>query len=147
MVYKLGIKLLNISAGNPHYKPYITRPYDIPVKGGKLPEEHPLYSAFRMLNLTSLIKTQVPEDMTIIGSGYSYLRQFAGYIAAGLVQAKKVDICGFGRMSIANPTFPKQIFQEGKIDKNQVCITCSKCSGLMKEGKSTGCVIRDPKYK
>jgi 2,4-dienoyl-CoA reductase (NADPH2) len=146
-IHKLGVKLINISAGNPHYKPYITRPYDSPIKGAKLPEEHPLYSVNRIINLTSFIKCEVPKDMIIIGSGYSYLRQYAGYIAAGLVQEKKVDICGFGRMAIANPTFPKQIFQEGMIDKKQVCITCSKCSELMKEGKSTGCVVRDPKYK
>jgi 2,4-dienoyl-CoA reductase-like NADH-dependent reductase (Old Yellow Enzyme family) len=85
--------------------------------------------------------------MVIIGSGYSYLRQFAGYIAAGLVKNKMVDICGFGRMAIANPNFPRQIFENGIIDKNQVCITCSQCSGLMRQGKNTGCVIRDPQYK
>jgi 2,4-dienoyl-CoA reductase (NADPH2) len=146
-LHKLGVKLINISAGNPHYKPHITRPYDAPIKGMNLPEENPLYSVHRIINLTSLIKSEVPEDMIIIGSGYSYLRQYAGYIAAGLVQEKKVDICGFGRMAIANPNFPRQIFQQGGIDKKQVCITCSKCSELMSQGKPTGCVIRDPQYK
>ena len=135
------------SAGNPHFKPHITRPYDAPIKGGAIPNEHPLYSVERLIKLTSSIKTQVPKDMVVIGSGYSYLRQHAGYVATGMIHQKKADICGFGRMGFANPNFPKQIFQNWIIDKNQVCITCSGCSRLMKLGKNTGCVIRDSKYK
>jgi 2,4-dienoyl-CoA reductase-like NADH-dependent reductase (Old Yellow Enzyme family) len=146
-LYDLGVKLVNISMGNPHYKPFITRPYDIPTEKEKYPPEHPLKSIYRLINLTSRINKKMPEDMIIIGSGYSYLRQYGGYIASRLIKEKKVDLCGFGRMAFANPSFPKQIFLDGKIDKNKVCITCSKCSALMREGKSTGCVVRDPLYR
>jgi len=146
-LYNLGVKLINITAGNPHYKPQITRPFDIPVKGEILPNENPLFGVSRLLNLTSLIKNHLPNDTYIVGSGYSYLRQFAGYIAAGLTHQKKVDICGFGRMALANPNFPKQIFQDGIIDKKQSCISCSKCSEFMKLGKNVGCATRDPQYK
>jgi 2,4-dienoyl-CoA reductase (NADPH2) len=147
MLYKLGVKLINISAGNPHYKPHLTRPYDTPVKGAQKPDEHPLYSVHRMIKLTSMIKNQIPNDMIIMGSGYSYLRQYAGNVVASLIQNKQVDICGFGRMAFANPNFPKQIFQNGLIDKQKVCISCSKCSELMRAGNNTGCVIRDSHYK
>jgi len=146
-LYQNDIKLINLTAGNPHYKPHITRPYDTPIEGGYIPSEHPLIGVHRLFKLTSLVKQEVPKDMIIIGSGYSYLRQYAGYFAAGLIKQNMVDICGFGRMAIANPDFPKQIFQNGIIDKNLTCITCSKCSQLMREGKNTGCVIRDPQYK
>ena len=146
-LYDLGIRLINITAGNPHYKPYLTRPFDIPIKGKSLPNEHPLFGVSRLLNLTALIKNHLPNDMVIVSSGYSYLRQFAGYIAAGLTNEKKTDICGFGRMALANPNFPRQLFQDGIIDKNQVCITCSKCSEFMKLGKNVGCATRDSNYK
>ena len=146
-LYKQGLRLINISAGNPHYKPQITRPFDKPVKGGLLPNEHPLYGVNRLLNLATLIKNHLPDDMVVVGSGYSYLRQFAGYVAAGMTHEKRVDICAFGRMALANPNFPKQIFQEGKMDKKQVCITCSKCSELMKLGQNVGCATRDPEYQ
>ncbi len=145
-LYELGVRLINISAGNPHYKPHITRPYNTPIKGGQEPDEHPLYGVSRIMNLTFLIKQQVPKDMIFVGSGYSYLRQYAGYVAAGLVQKDIVDICGFGRMAFANPKFARQIFQEGEIDKKMTCITCSKCTELMKMGKTTGCVLRDHYY-
>jgi 2,4-dienoyl-CoA reductase-like NADH-dependent reductase (Old Yellow Enzyme family) len=85
--------------------------------------------------------------MVLVGSAFSYLRQYAGNYAAGLVQEKKVDICGFGRMAIANPEFAKQILLKGMIEKSKTCITCSKCSEFMKLGKNTGCAVRDPLYQ
>ncbi|MFX1499812.1 MAG: NADH:flavin oxidoreductase [Promethearchaeota archaeon] len=146
-LYKHGVRLINISAGNPHFKPEITRPFDIPIKGGLKPNEHPLIGVNRLLNLATLVKNHLPEDMVIIGSGYSYLRQFAGYVAAGMTHEKRVDVCAFGRMALANPNFPKQIFQEGIIDKKQACISCSKCSEFMRLGKNVGCATRDAKYQ
>ncbi|MHA1274323.1 MAG: oxidoreductase [Promethearchaeota archaeon] len=147
MLYSNGVKLINITIGNPHYKAHLTRPYDVPIQGYSPPNEHPLISVNRLLNLTAEIKKNIPKDIVIVGSGYSYLRQYAGYVAAALIHENKVDICGFGRMAFANPDFPKQIFEKGEIDKKKVCITCSKCSGLMRLGKKTGCVIRDIKYQ
>ena len=146
-LYELNVKLLNITAGNPHHKSHITRPYDVPVKGAKLPKEHPLFSAYRIIYLTSVIKSLVPRDMIIVGSGYSYFRQFAGNLASGVIQNKMVDLCGFGRMSFANPSFATQIFLQSGIEKKKTCIACSKCSQFMREGKSTGCAIRDLEYK
>ncbi|TXT63381.1 MAG: hypothetical protein BAJALOKI3v1_380020 [Promethearchaeota archaeon] len=143
----LGIKLINISAGNPHYKPHITRPYDIPVKGANLPSEHPLCGVYRLIKMTSEIKKSISEEIKIMGSGYSYLRQFSPYICADLIKNNEVDICGFGRMAFANPEFPRQIFQQDEINPKKVCVGCSQCSQLMKNGKSTGCVIRDPAYE
>ncbi|MBD3213159.1 MAG: flavin oxidoreductase/NADH oxidase [Candidatus Lokiarchaeota archaeon] len=143
----LGIRLINISAGNPHYKPHITRPYDIPVKGAKIPSEHPLCGVYRLIKMTAKIKTSIPEEIKIVGSGYSYLRQFSPYICAELIKNNEVDICGFGRMAFANPEFPRQIFQQHEINPKRVCVGCSQCSQLMKNGKSTGCVIRDAAYE
>jgi len=146
-LYEKEVKLINITAGNPHYKSHITRPYDVPVKGSTLPDEHPLFSAYRIIYLTSVIKSLTPPDLITLGSGYSYFRQFAGNIASGTVQKGMVDICGFGRMSFANPEFAKQIFQSNTIEKAKSCIACSKCSQFMREGRSTGCAVRDPKYR
>jgi 2,4-dienoyl-CoA reductase-like NADH-dependent reductase (Old Yellow Enzyme family) len=146
-LYKLGLRLINISAGNPHFIPQITRPFDIPVKGGSKPTEHPLLGVKRLIDLCYQVKRNVPKDLMIIGSGFSYLRQFAAYLAAGAIKENFADLCGFGRMAIANPNFPTQIFKNGIIDKNKSCVACSKCSQLMKEGRNSGCVIRDPYYK
>ncbi len=143
----LGVKLINITAGNPYYKPYLTRPFNTPVSGGEYPSEHPLYGVGRIIKLASMIKTNAPKSMVVLGSGYSYLRHYGPLICAGLIRENKIDICGFGRMSIANPYYPRQIFQEGGIDKKLTCIGCSKCTALMRKGLNTGCVIRDDYYK
>lgn len=147
ILYDRGIRLLNITAGNPYYQPHVTRPYDTPLKGAHLPNEHPLYSAWRILDLAAQMKKQLPSDMIIMGSGYSYFRQHGGEIAAGVVEQGMADVCGFGRMAFANPNFPKQVFQSGCIDKGLTCITCSKCTQRMRDGLNTGCLIRDEKYK
>ncbi len=143
---ELGITLINISAGNPHQKPHITRPYDMPIKGGSFPNEHPLLSVYRMIYLTSMIKDLISKEIKVVGSGYSYFRQYAVNLASGVIENSMADICGFGRMSFANPDFARQIFQQGIIDERKSCISCSKCSQLMREGKNTGCVVRDPYY-
>ena len=54
-----------------------------------------------------------------------------------------VDIVGFGRMAFANPEFGQQILLNNKLDPKKCCITCSKCTELMRKGTVTGCVIRD----
>ena len=144
---ELGIYIFNFTAGNPHYKPFITRPYDIPIKDGSVPPEHPLISVDRITSLAGLIKSKVTNKIVTITSGLSYLREFAGFLAAGLIEQNKTDICGFGRMAFANPEFPIQLFRKRIINKKDSCITCSKCSQFMKEGKNTGCAIRDPLYK
>ena len=146
-LYKLGLRLINISAGNPHFIPQITRPFDVPVKGGSKPTEHPLLGVKRLVDFCYQVRKNMPKDLIVVGSGYSYLRQFASYLAAGVIKENFADLCGFGRMALANPKFPKQIFQNGIIDKKQSCIACSKCSQLMREGKNTGCAIRDSLYK
>jgi len=146
-LYDYSVRLVNITAGNPHFKPHLTRPYDQTSEGGHFPEEHPLFSLYRLIYLTSEIKRLIPSDMKTIGSGYSYLRQFSGNLASGTVSEGMTDICGFGRMAFANPNFAKQIFEEKLINKKETCISCSKCSQFMREGKSTGCAIRDPMYK
>jgi hypothetical protein len=50
-------------------------------------------------------------------------------------------------MALANPELPKQLFKNRIINKKMCCITCSKCSQLMRDGKPTGYAIRDPLYK
>ena len=49
----------------------------------------------------------------------------------------------FGRMSFANPQFPRQILETGRMNPKQTCVACGKCGDLIRAGKPTGCVIRD----
>jgi hypothetical protein len=62
-LYELGIEMFNITAGNPHYKPFVTRPYDKPINGVPNPPEHPLISVNRILNLSGVLKGQIKNKI------------------------------------------------------------------------------------
>ena len=57
------------------------------------------------------------------------------------VESGVCDMAGFGRMAFANPDFPNQLRQNGKLDKT--CITCGNCAVLLRAGRCAGCVIHD----
>jgi 2,4-dienoyl-CoA reductase-like NADH-dependent reductase (Old Yellow Enzyme family) len=83
------------------------------------------------------------KDLSVISSGNSYLRRFAGNLAAGMVAGGKTDLAGFGREAFAYPAFAHDILQGGGLDPRKCCIACSKCSQLMRAVSVAGCVIRD----
>lgn len=139
---KRDIRLINISMGSPYFNPYVTRPFDTPVPGKKVPEEHPLESVMRMINGTSLFQKRFPE-ISFIGSAYSYLRQFAPNVGAAVIKNGAASFIGFGRNSFAYPSMPADIMKNGRADPAKVCITCSGCTRLISNLRPGGCVIRD----
>ncbi len=141
---EMGIWLVNTSMGNPYFNSYITRPFSIPAPNAPSSPEHPIYGVDRLITLISQLKHQIPSDMNLISSGYSWLRHFSPYFAASELESNHVDFIGWGRMSIAYPDFPKELISKGKIVPEKCCIACSKCTELMRLQSVTGCVARDP---
>ena len=139
---KSGIPGINVAVGNPYYNPHYERPYDTPITEGYIPDEHPLESIARIIRIIRQIK-QKCNDLTIIGTGFSWLRHFFPYIAAGMIKKGWVSIVGLGRNAFAYPDFSKDIIKHGLMEPIKVCISCSACSQIMKDGGRTGCVIRD----
>jgi 2,4-dienoyl-CoA reductase-like NADH-dependent reductase (Old Yellow Enzyme family) len=137
----LGMRLINITAGNPYVNPHVNRPFD---KGFYTPPEHPLEGLGRMYSCAKAVKDAYP-DMTVAASGLSYLRQFSPHAAAGLLACGAADIAGFGREAFAYPEFAKDMLN-GAVDKDKCCISCGKCTELMRAGSTAGCVVRDAVY-
>ena len=137
-----GVKIVNVSAGNPYIKPCIGRPFDLYMKGDPVPDEHPLEGVARFMNGTAAIQKAVPE-MKMIGSGYSWLRQYLGMAAAANIISGRITMVGLGRGSLAYPDFANDLLHTGKLDPQKVCITCSLCSQLMRKGGPAGCMVRD----
>jgi 2,4-dienoyl-CoA reductase-like NADH-dependent reductase (Old Yellow Enzyme family) len=137
-----GITLINLSMGSPYFNPHVTRPYDNPLPGQKLPEEHPLEGVLKMINCTSQFQKRFP-GLFFIGSAYSYLRQFAPYVGAAVVKGGDASFIGLGRSSFAYPDLPIDLINNRKADPSKVCITCSGCTRLIKNLRPGGCVIRD----
>jgi len=138
-LYKSGMKLLNITMGNPYFNPHVNRPFAM---GGYEAPEHPLQGVSRMLNGIAKLKKAVPE-MKIISSALSFLGVASPNVAAAYIKENGFDFAGYGRMIFAYPDFAKDILSGG-LDKNKICICCSKCTEIMrKPGGTPGCVIRD----
>jgi 2,4-dienoyl-CoA reductase-like NADH-dependent reductase (Old Yellow Enzyme family) len=139
-----GVRLVNVTAGNPYYTPHINRPYDVPVTGGSVPDEHPLVGVARIVGFARQIKCAVPE-MTVVASGYSWLRQFLGNAAAATLRRGDADLVGLGRGAFAYPDFARDLLREDALDPRMCCVTCSRCTQIMRDGGRCGCVIRDRK--
>ncbi len=138
---QLGVSLVNITMGTPYYNPHVNRPYS---DGGYVPPEEPIEGVIRLISGVEQLKKAVTE-ITFVGTGYTYLRGFAPNVAAGAVETGKTDIVGFGRMAFAYPDFARDILN-GAFDAKKVCMTCGKCTEIMRAGKTTGCPVRDKLY-
>ena len=142
MLKEIGIPLLNLSIGNPYFNPHYGRPYDFPIVGFKPPPEHPLVAIDRFLDITQAVQ-QAHPDLPVVGSGYSWLRQFMPNVAAGIVQSGAATLIGQGRGSFAYPDSVRDILDTGVMDPKKCCVTCSGCTQIMRDGGKTGCVVRD----
>jgi 2,4-dienoyl-CoA reductase-like NADH-dependent reductase (Old Yellow Enzyme family) len=139
-----NIKLINFTIANPYYNPHISRPFNRAVNGGYDKPEYPLKGVERLINIAGEIQREFP-DIVLVGTGYSWLGSLMGNVAAASIKNNYAKIIGAGRMAFAYPDFAKDLLLKGKLDKNKVCIGCSGCTQLMRDGRMTGCVIRDSK--
>lgn len=141
-LYDMGVRLIDITMGNPYFNPHVNRPYDTPIIGFERPGEHPLAGEERLLKLTREVRADLP-DLTVIGSGYSWLRNLWPHVAAAEIRRGSVQMVGLGRQSFAFPGFAKEIIETGKLDIRHTCITCSSCTQIMRDGGTAGCVPFD----
>ncbi|MGB9620412.1 MAG: NADH:flavin oxidoreductase, partial [Armatimonadota bacterium] len=143
---ELGVKIINITMGNPYFNPHVNRPYDRPVEGGVYPNEHPLVGVDRLINLTHQVAQDVSSagaDIVLVGSGYSWLRNLWPYVAAANILRGSMRIVGLGRQAFAYPAFAREIIETGRLERRHTCIACSSCTQIMRDGGRTGCVPFD----
>ena len=137
-----GVRLINVTVANPYYNPHVGRPFNEPIVGGYEEPEHPLAGVARLVNLTGQIQKEF-SDMAIVGTGYSWLRTLFANVAAANKTKGLVTLAGGGRMGFAYPDFAKDILMKGRMFPEKVCVGCSACTQLMRDGTTAGCVVRD----
>jgi len=148
ILYNKSVGIVNLTMGTPYYNPHVNRPYD---KGEYVPEERPLTGVARLINGIGEVQKAVP-DMVVVSTGYSWMRQFAPYLAAGSLENGLAKMIGFGREAFAYPDYAKDILSGASMKKEKCCIACGKCTQIMRAGGTAGCVIKDagvyaPLYK
>lgn len=139
-----GVSLINFTIANPYYNPHFGRPFNQPIREGYPEPEHPLKGVERLVTLAGKMQKAFPE-IAFVGTGYSWLRQWMGNVAAAVKADGLIRIVGAGRMAFAYPDFAKDLLTEGTLDKKKICVACSACTQLMRDGSMAGCVVRDHK--
>ncbi len=134
--------LLNATTGVPSHNPWTGRPFNRPVAGDRESPEHPLTGVLRLIRLTAAVQNEVPA-LPVVGTGYSWLRQFYPHVAAAVIAAGDVSIVGVGRSAFAYPEAPRDLIESGRLDPARVCVACSGCSELIRNGRPGGCIVRD----
>lgn len=138
----LGLPLINITIGNPYVNPHVNRPYD---RGNYVPDEHPFEGLARMMQCVGAIQRHNPE-LTVVGSGFSYLRNFSVNMAAGAVEQGICQVTGFGRQAFAYPEFIQDLKNNGQLNANKCCVSCGECAKLLRAGECAGCIVRDSAF-
>jgi 2,4-dienoyl-CoA reductase-like NADH-dependent reductase (Old Yellow Enzyme family) len=139
----LGVSLFNVTCGNPYYNPHVNRPYDA---GTYRPPFHPLEGVATLLGAARAMQKAAP-GAAVMATGFSWLRQWGITVAAAAIQQGWFSLAGFGRLSFAYPDFAKDVMNAGRLDTSRVCLACSKCTTIMRDGGMSGCVLRDaPTY-
>lgn len=138
----MGAPMVNITIGNPYFNPFVNRPFDLPTAGATVPPEHPLHGVARFVHVVRQVQQAFP-DLPVIGGGFTWLRQFFPHVTAAAIQNGWMSLAGAGRMAFAYPEFARDIIQKSRLDTDHVCVACSACTQIMRDGGRTGCVPRD----
>ena len=142
LLKEMGLGLLDATIGNPYFNPHVNRPADW--QPYELTED-PLVGVERMLNCIRTVQTAYP-DLTIIGSGTTYMREYQPNVCAGAIENGYYGIAGWGRQAFAYPGMIEAILLGEAFDPKKCCITCGGCTKLMRLGTIAGCAVRDPFY-
>lgn len=126
-----GVSLINVTMGNPYANPHVLRPAEYPPIDGYHAPEHPLLSVLRHFQATAEIQRSIPS-VPVVGSGYSWLQEFAIHAAAGNLATGGCSIVGLGRATLSQPDFVRQLQENGRLNRKTTCRTFSYCTNLMR---------------
>jgi 2,4-dienoyl-CoA reductase-like NADH-dependent reductase (Old Yellow Enzyme family) len=143
---RLGVKLLNVSAGSPYYNPHIQRPAAYPPSDGYQPAHDPLIDVARQIQVVRQLKAKAPPGLILIGTAYSYLQEYLPQVAQYVVRHGWTDMIGLGRMTLSYPTLLADAVAKGALDKKRICRTFSDCTTAPRNGLISGCYPLDKHY-
>jgi 2,4-dienoyl-CoA reductase-like NADH-dependent reductase (Old Yellow Enzyme family) len=168
---RLGVKILNLSAGSPYYNPHIQRPAAYPPSDGYQPPEDPLVGVARQIGVARQVaqhvKTLTRSSVTtgtsanastlqrlnastlpplIVGTAYSYLQEYLPHVAQYVVRHGWADMIGIGRMVLAYPGIFADAVEKGTLQTRMICRTFSDCTTAPRNGMISGCYPLDKYY-
>lgn len=142
-----GVKMFNITAGSPYSNPHLSRPTESPPVDGYQPHRDPLCEVAVHFGVTARIKESHP-DVSVVGTGYSYLRRFKAHAAEYNLRSGRVDVVGLGRALLSYPDEIGCLIRSGEAKPGRgrvICTGDSACTTGPRLGLRSGCVY-DPYY-
>jgi len=146
MLRDLGVVAVNLSAGSPYTVPHISRPAAFPPSDGYPPPEDPLVGVWRQIDAARQAKAAVP-DLVLVGTGYTYLQDYAVQAAQAVVRQGWIDMVGLGRMVLSYPELPADSLAGRPLRRTAICRTFSDCTTAPRHGLRSGCYPLDDYYK
>jgi len=162
---RLGVKILNLSAGSPYYNPHIQRPAAYPPSDGYQPPEDPLVGVARQIGVVRQVKdhcsrrreeadaadigesASLPRRLPIlVGTAYSYLQEYLPHVAQYVVRHGWADMIGIGRMVLSYPDILTDAVEKGTLQSRVICRTFSDCTTAPRNGMISGCYPLDKYY-
>lgn len=135
-----GVRILDVTMGNPYQNHEVNRPT-------AFAEAVPPYESILRMRTGAMAIANAARaaaaDALTVSSGFTFLGVTAPHVAAADIDAGAYELVGFGRQSFADPDSAREILQTGCADPRRLCLTCGKCTALMRAGKTPGCVIYD----
>jgi len=122
------------------------RPAAYPPSDGYPPPEDPLTGCARLIGVAEKLKRSVPE-LTVVGTGYTYVQEYLPYVAQAQVRLGHVDVIGVGRMLLSYPELPHHVLKGRPLQRKRLCRTFSDCTTGPRNGMVSGCYPLDPFYK
>ncbi len=142
-----GVAMFNLTAGVPYANPHLSRPTESPPVDGYQPPRDPLCEVAVHFRLAAAVKEACPEA-SIVGTGYSYLRQFKAHAAERQIASGKIDMVGVGRAVLSYPDEIRRILERGTASPGRgrvICTGDSSCTTGPRLGLKSGCIY-DPQY-
>lgn len=150
-LHRLGVGLVNLTAGSPYYNPHLQRPAAYPPSDGYLPPEDPLVGVARQLWAVRQVKREGGAatwgGMGIVGSGYTYLQEWLPLVGQGSVVHGWTDFVGMGRMALSYPDLAADVLDRLALKWKRLCRTFSDCTTAPRHGMVSGCYPLDPLYR
>lgn len=138
----VGVSILNVTLGNPYYNPHVNRPFR---RGGYIPPETPDVGLARFELVEKHIKQRHPR-LVVVGSGLSYHKGDVFEASERQLRDGVCDLVGYGRLWLAYPAFYRD-YLNGTFEAKRCCLTCSKCTELMRAGQVSGCAVFEEYYR
>lgn len=143
---ELGVELVNVTLGSPYHNPHLQRPAAYPPSDGYQPPADPLVFVKQHLDVVRAAKRAFPA-LTFVGTGYTYLQEWAAHCCQREVRDGHVDFVGLGRMLLSYPELARDVLAGRDVQRKRICRTFSDCTTGPRNGMISGCFPLDPHYK